>query len=687
MEKPISRGSLFWYGMTMLTLFFMSADVSAQNKDGDKHYHTPSEINNKLEEIRKSSKKSTKIHTLATSPGGRSVQMIEIGPEVDNEKKQLPAIFVAANLEGTIPISSEAAIHLAELVISEQAAQDKTWYIVPNGNPDAAAHYFKNPLLKDSRNDLSHNDDMDENTDEDGFEDLNEDGFITKMRVKDPTGEWRPVEGDSRLMKKADPTKGEKGIYKLYTEGIDDDGDGKYNEDGKGGVNVNRNFPHLFKDFTETGGAWPGSTPEVYAIFDFVYSHPEIAMTFSYGATNFSKVAPKGGRKSSADFENLKIPESFADQLGADPDKTYTMDEVIRMVEPLAPAGFEVTESVVASFLGLGAVVNPQSEDLKFYNELADQYKEYLKEKGLDAERLGPEAAKDASFELWSYYHLGIPTFSMDFWRLPKPKKEKKDEEGSGLTADKIEKMSSEEFVALGEEKIGMFLEEIGAPDQFTAKRVIGMIEGGQMTPKRMGTMIKKMGNAKGSDSSSDGASEKDKALMAFNDNVLDGSGFVEWESYNHPTLGEVEIGGEVPFVRNTPPGNMVDSLLKAQVPWTITLSEKIAKLQILNHEVQSKGSNVFKITVWVENENYLPFPTAMGKKNKQPRPAILSLQAKGLKVLDGKQRTPINSIGGHEVKKYSWLVRSPESNTIDVNLESTHAWNDRTQVNLGGSK
>lgn len=686
MQRPALKGSLFWGTMLCLMLFLTSVQTSAQQRSPDDRYHTPTQINDALDDLQGANSDITKIHTLTTSPGGTDIKLIEIGPEVDNDNKSLPAIFVTANLEGDIPISSEAALHLAELVIAENAAQDKTWYILPNANPDAVANYFASPLIQDSRNDKPHNDDMDENTDEDGWEDLNGDGVITQMRVKDPTGPWMLVEGDSRLMKRADRSKGEKGVYTLYTEGIDNDNDGQYNEDGEGGVNINRNFPHLFKDFTETGGAWPGSTPETYAIFEFAYAHPEIALTFSYGATNFSMVAPKGGRQGSADFENIEIPENFAEQVGADPNETYTMDEVIELVQPLAPPGFEITETVVASFLGLGAVVNPVSDDLQFYNELADQYKEYLEEKGFTTERMDPEPAEDASFELWSYYHLGIPTFSMDFWTLPKPQEEEK-EEGSGLTADKISEMSSDEFLELGEEKIGMFLEEIGAPEQFSAERVIAMVEGGQITPERMGAMIKQMpGGGSSSGGSADGASERDKALIAFSDGVLNGAGFVEWKTYDHPTLGEVEIGGEMPFVRNTPPGSMVDSLLSVQVPWTLEIANRIAKLGILKTEAISKGSGIFEVSVWVENENYLPFPTAMGEKNQQPRPAVLTLGADGLEVMDGNARTPISSLGGHEVRKYTWLVRA-NSGTIDVNLETTHAWSDQTEVNLGGTQ
>jgi hypothetical protein len=76
------------------------------------------------------------------------------------------------------------------------------------------------------------NDDLDDQEDEDGANDLDGNGFITQMRVKDPQGTWIPVPGDPGLLKKANTQKGDKGIYKLYTEGTDDDGDGKYNEDG-----------------------------------------------------------------------------------------------------------------------------------------------------------------------------------------------------------------------------------------------------------------------------------------------------------------------------------------------------------------------------------------------------------------------------------------------------------------------
>ncbi|MCP5104836.1 MAG: hypothetical protein GY950_15730, partial [bacterium] len=475
-------------------------------------YRSPPEVNKILENLADANKKNAKLHKIAVSPGGNTVYLLETGPETHRAKKTLPAVFVAANMEGTVPISTEAALYLARLILEQPAVRkDKTWYILPVGNPDAAARYFQKPLRMDRRNNRPHNDDMDDNTDEDGVEDLDGNGIITKMRVKDPEGKWMQLPGEPGLMKKADWSKGEKGIYKLYSEGIDNDRDGQYNEDGPGGVNTGINFPHLFKFYTKSGGAWAGSEEETFNLFTFIYQHPEIAMTVCFGSSNFCMVPPRGGRKGSADLSKIKVPERIAKRMNMDHTKTYTMEEIMTIVRKRMPAGFEITESRVVGFLGLGAAVNPQAADLKFYKEISEQYKKFLKKKGLEAERLRPTPAKDGSFELWAYYHLGLPSFALDFWTLPKLKEKKKT---AAITPDKLEKMSNEEFLALGKEKIAAFLKSSGAPPNIKAEMIINGLKNGRMTTKRMAGMLKRMGGGK--TKSKGGADPKEKALLEF---------------------------------------------------------------------------------------------------------------------------------------------------------------------------
>mgnify|MGYP005839970389 CR=1 FL=1 len=666
-------------GLTLAVLFLTGISaLSAQ--DGGK-YMSPAEINSRIKSIVQGHSSDARIHNLATTPGGKELLMVEIGKEVSSQEKTRPAIFVVGNMDGTRALSSSACVFLAnELLKNSELYADRTWYILPVGNPDAYNNYFSEVLFVDSRNDLPFNDDMDDRVDEDGLNDLDGNGLITKMRVKAPDGEWIPVAGDSKLMRKAEYKEGEKGIYKLYSEGTDDDADGKYNEDGKGGVNVNANFPHLFEFFKPTSGLYAGSTPEAYSIMEFAYKHPEIAMTFSFGSSNFLLTPPKGGRSGSVDMEKITIPEEMAKMMQIDHTRTYSMKEIMDMVQPMLPPGMVIDESMIASFLGLGAVVNPMQEDLVFYNKISEDYKKYLKDKGIEEDRYDPAPAKDGSFELWSYYHLGVPVFSMDLWGLPKLKEEKK--ESSGITIEALEKMSPDEFVELGEEKIDMFLKENGAPDQYKAEMVIGMVKGGQFTPEQMAGMMKQMPKPEGGDKKK--GDPREQALMAFSDTYLDGSGFVDWKEYDHPTLGKVEIGGFKPFIDINPPVEFSDSLLRNKVPFVFELVKDLPLLKIAKEEVSNKGSGIYQVEVWIENMGFIPFCTEMGKRNKIPVPAIITIEGDNIELMSGKSRTPVNQVGGKKSVKYSWLIKSDKNNDIKINLVSKTAGRDNKTIKLG---
>jgi hypothetical protein len=646
-------------------------------------YRSPQEANAALAAINKANPTQTALHKIANSPGGIDLVVFEIGPDVGKKVRKSPAIFVVANMEGVVPISTEAALSLADRLASAAgAAKSLTWFILPNGNPDAATRYARTPRVADERNATRWNDDMDDQADEDGPDDLDGNAVITEMRVKDPAGEWIPVEGEPRLMRKADPAKGEKGIYKLYVEGTDNDGDGEYNEDPAGGVNIGITFPHLFRPGAATAGRWPGSEPETFAIMKFAIDHPEIAMTFAFGSTNMCLQPPAGGRQGSFDANAIKIPEAMAPRLGADASRTYTMKEIIDMVRPLAPPGFEITEGMIASFLGLGAVVNPLDEDLKFYKELSEKYKEFLKANGLDAKRLEPPQPKDGSFELWSYYHLGVPVFSMDLWTLPEVKAEEK--EKSGITPESLEGMTSDAFVALGEAKVAAFLKEVGAPDTIKPAMLLEGVKSGKMTPKQMAGMLKQMPKPK----DASGADPKQKALLAFSDKELQGKGYVTWTPFKHPTLGDVEIGGMVPYTDTTPPASMVQKLLDGQVPWVLKLAERLPRLKVLRSEAKARGAGVYTLTLWVENTGYLPFPTAMGRKNQHVPPAIVTLAAKDLTFLQGRPRTPVNGIDGLRSVKLEWVVQAaPTVAGIDVTLESANAGGDTARIALGSAQ
>ena len=583
------------------SFLFIFLIIPVPSKAQTSDYKSPEQVFSWMKQIEIEHPGIVSSNNIAGSPGERPLTLIKIGKNSENKETAPPSVFVAANLEGNRPLATEGAVFLAESILSDPAHYDSlNWYIIPLGNPDAAARFFQYPLLENSGNDLPTNDDRDEQTDEDGANDLNGDGWITKMRVKHPGGEWIVSDSDPRLMKKADPAKGEKGVYKIYSEGTDDDGDGLYNEDGPGGTNVGINFPQFFRHYTAEGGLFPGSAPESYAIMKFVFEHPEIAMMVSLGSTNWCYSPPRGDRKGEADLNKIRLSERQAGQFNLDQNKTYSITELVEIFKAENPQS-NIDESTIAGYLGLGAALNPQEGDLIFYEKYAEEYRSFLKEQGIGDNRSEPEPAKDGSFELWGYFQVGVPVFSMDLW-------------GVSL-------------------KDSMDLEE---------------------------------------------------AMLAYSDNKPGTKGFVEWESYDHPTLGALEIGGFVPYLGTTPPYEWTDSLLNLQVPWILKLAGEMPDLHIYEIQSSAKGNGIYQLDIWIENRAFIPFPTDMGSRNRQPAPAILSLEGDHVEFVSGKQRTPVSRVGGNSRIKTTLIIQMEKPGNITFKLESLTAGNDVQTIKIG---
>jgi hypothetical protein len=268
----------------------------------------------------------------------------------------------------------------------------------------------------------------------------------------------------------------------------------------------------------------------------------------------------------------------------------------------------------------------------------------------------------------------------MDFWTLPEVKEEKPADE---ITPEKLEKMTNDEFVALGEEKVDAFLKASGAPEQFKAKQLFEAIKGGKMDTKKMAEMLKQMPKKP----SEGGADPKEKALLAWGDKELGGKGFAAWKPFKHPTLGDVEVGGAVPFADNTPPAKMVEGLVKGQVPWVLEVAKKMARIKIADAKVKSLGAGVYEVKVWVENAGGLPYPTAMGRRNERLLPVIVTLSGQGVDIVEGRKRSLVQAVPAHGTQPVTWIVRAAKPVKIEIRAETQTAWGDSRAVDLGGAK
>src|SRR5688500_19372366 len=96
-------------------------------------------------------------------------------------------------------------------------------------------------------------------------------------------------------MRRADPQKGEAGGYAVHWEGIDNDGDGFYNEDPAGGIDLNRNFQHKYPYHQPDAGPHMLSEPEARGVMDYVLQRRNIAAILTFRESD-NLIAPPGQR-------------------------------------------------------------------------------------------------------------------------------------------------------------------------------------------------------------------------------------------------------------------------------------------------------------------------------------------------------------------------------------------------------
>lgn len=247
-------------------------------------YADPDGISQRLQKLK--DHPLAELQSLGKTAAGRDVWLLTLGKREENQVK--PAILLMAGVDPRQLYTTELAVALAEELLKQSDNKDGkqllkqcTIYLVAQASPDAAAALFRTPLADRQANLRPTDDDNDGLIDEDGPDDLNGDGLITWMRVSDPQGNYRVHPDDDRVLIKVDPKKQEAGEYSLYSEGIDNDQDGKFNEDPLGGTALNRNFTFDYHYFTAGAGPHQVSEPESRALADFAFNHPEIAVTFA----------------------------------------------------------------------------------------------------------------------------------------------------------------------------------------------------------------------------------------------------------------------------------------------------------------------------------------------------------------------------------------------------------------------
>lgn len=635
-------------------------------------YHTPEEVNASLKTLGERHAQTAELLTIGRSAGGKDIKVLRIASENPSYSKpeNRPSILVTANLEGTHLIGTEAALHLAGELLTRygkdknitQLLHTRTIYIAPLLNPDVAGFYFSDLKIERKGNLKPVDDDLDGRDDEDGPDDLNKDGVITQMRVKDPEGTQIAHPSESRLLIQADPKKGQSGLYKVYTEGLDNDGDGLINEDHPGGVELNRNFPHDYEYNNPQTGLHPLSEKETVALIQFMLSKPNIVLVLNYSTENTFLNLQQTGRAQAAG-NKIKATGRFATMLGLEEDKEYEVQEIVDIIKNsgMVPAGMEVDASLVAMIFGSGPAMNIDNLDMPSFLEIQKQYKDALKKAEPDYPQNRATGVVKGSFAAYCYFQHGVQVFSSDLWAVPEPKKEPVKD---ALTPEKLKDMSNDDFLALGEDKIAAFLKEQGAPDNIKPAMVINMVKSGQLTPARMADMIDQMPKKPGGD----GEEHPDAYLLKWAAEARPDKGFVDWTSFNHPTLGEVEIGGFVPYLQ-TPPPALAEKTIAVHTDFYIGLMEKIGQIAVKKVHVAALENGLYRLTVHFTNPGWFPTSTAQARRARTAWPIRIECGlSRSQTIFSGQNVVTLPFLDGSGgTAKAEWTIKGKKGSKVTL--------------------
>jgi hypothetical protein len=189
-------------------------------------------------------------------------------------------------------------------------------------------------------------------------------------------------------------------------------------------------------------------------------------------------------------------------------------------------------------------------------------------------------------------------------------------------------------------------------------------------------------------------------ALMSWNDRELYGKGFIDWQEFDHPQLGNVEIGGWEPkYVVQNPPHHLLHQECHKNALWAIAHSAALPELEIGEVKVERLGDNTYQIDVTVHNNGYLPTHiTNKGKDVAGLKPDSVRISGDKLVVVSGKAEVAVGFLQGYlnaavgymhtasthakSTAKASFTVRTA-ANTAMIEFCSQRAGTVRKEVEL----
>lgn len=335
-------------------------------------FYRYAELTKLLKDFAKEYPNLIRLESIGKSFEGKDVWLITATNFKSGTDAEKPAMWVDGNIHATEVTASAAALYLINTLVTKykkdenitRALDTRAFYIVPRVNPDGAewALADKPKMIRSSTRPYPYDEDKIQGM---MMEDIDGDKRVLQMRIHDPNGAWKVHPKDSRLMIRRDPIETGGKYYRILPEGLIKNFDGvniKVNPP-KENLDLNRNFPAMWRDESQQLGAgpFPTSEPEARNLVEFIVKHKNITGAMSFHTMSGVLLRPYDDR---AD-----------DEFPTDDLWTY---------QKIGDKGTQITSYPNISVF----------HDFKYH----------------------PKQVITGGFDSWAYEHMGLFSWTVEFW-------------------------------------------------------------------------------------------------------------------------------------------------------------------------------------------------------------------------------------------------------------------------------
>ncbi|MFC3197967.1 M14 family metallopeptidase [Parapedobacter deserti] len=167
-----------------------------------------------------------------------------------------------------------------------------------------------------------------------------------------------------------------------------------------------------------------------------------------------------------------------------------------------------------------------------------------------------------------------------------------------------------------------------------------------------------------------------------FDQYLMFGDGFVDWQPYDHPQYGEIEIGGFKKNYGRMHPGFLLESDAHRNAAFVIYHAYHTPQLEVADVEILDIGSGLKQVTAVVKNTRIIPTHSAHDIAHKIEVPDVVSLaggavvagmvvENRDLGITVEQRNDPANinvrNIPGNGIATVRWLVKGGSKFTVTV--------------------